>query len=311
MSITRRALLGGSVLALAGCAASPVVTGTPAAAPSPTMPTQSSEAASAAAAVAGLQALLGTLPEVAGWVDQPWAVAAEAQATAHLERMVHEDPLGPADHRGHLFEVEPAQVSAPADLAAAEAALAAAIDEADAALEAAATAVDDPELRLLYASARVSTVALRNRSVPPVPGEAEPHPMQDTTLSASLPIALGHTWALIYGLSVGLGRLDREEPLAAVGAARLVAAKEERNRLRDLLGADAPEQPSAFDLPTAMDSPEAIRAGWAELETNLLDSYGRLVAADADPDWRARFVGQVSATQNVGGTISFWQGWVA
>lgn len=310
MSLTRRAALGAAVAALSGCAASPVVTGTPRPAPSPTPPVQAPEAAEAAASVAELAAVLGSLIDSPVWPEQPWAVAAKAQTDDHLGRLVALDPLG-AEPR-ESFDVTVPTPAAYTDLAAAETALASSIDGTLPPLEAAAAAAPDPELRLLYASVAAATVGLRSRAQAPVAGEAQPRPLQDTTLEASLPVVLGHVWALIYGLGVGLGRLDRDDPLIGAGSERLDEARVLRNDLRELLPATAePGQPAAFALPTAMDTAESIRAGWAELELRLLEAFGRLVAADPAPQWRETFLLQVPAAQHFGAALEYWPGWVA
>ena len=127
----------------------------------------------------------------------------------------------------------------------------------------------------------------------------------------SLPVLLGHVWALIYGLGVGLGKLPKDDPLHAVGAARLTQARELRNQLRAELGAATPEQPAAFDLPTAMDSPASIREAWGLLEVHVLNSYARLVAADSDPRWRIAMRNQVQPVQATGTALTWWPGWLA
>ena len=307
MPLTRRALLGAAALGLAGCAGSPVVTGTPAAAPSPTVLTQNPDAASAAAAVAHLGAVIAALSGSPAWAEKPWAEAALVQSTAHLERLTLANPL---IEGGERFEQEPEPVPAPSTPDAAEALVAAAIDDATQHLDAAATAAEEPALRLAYASARAATAALRVRTSAPVPGTAVPHPLQATTLEASLPIALGHVWSLIYALGVGLGRLPAKDPLHAIGSTRLAQAKHLRNSLRDRLDA-APEQPAAFDLPNPMVTPDEIRAGWAETEGELLAAFGRLVAADKAPEWRNLMLEQVPVVQSFGGAIPHWAGWVA
>lgn len=309
MSLSRRAFLGATAVTVSGCAASPVVTGSPAPAPLPPEPSQEPSAAGAAAAVAALRDTLRVVGEAPVWTGQPWAVAAVAQATAHLARLTLPDPLGPLDQEP--FETLSTQFAPPLDAAGADTAIDAAVDAALPALDGAAASAKDPELRLLYASAAAATVGLRNRSVAPVEGDSGPRPLQDTTLAASLPIALGHVWALIYGLGIGLGRLDGDDPLHALLAARQTRTREIRNLLRAELGQGAPEQPAAFELPTAMDTPDTIRAGWAELETAVLDSFGRLVASDGDPRWRELFLEQVPHPQSAGAQISYWPGWVA
>lgn len=310
MSLTRRAALGAAVAALSGCAASPVITGTPRPAPSPTAAVQAPEAAAAAAAVAELASVLTALIGNPLWPEQTWAVAAAAQAAEHLSRLGALDPLG-AEPRA-AFDVPTPDPASYSDAAAAQTALAYAIDAALPPLEAAAAAAPGPELRLVYASVAAATVGLRSRAQAPSMGEAQPRPLQNTTLNASLPVALGHVWALIYGLGVGLGRLDRGDPLIGAGSQRLDEARLLRNELRELLPATGePGQPAAFALPTSMDTAESIRAGWAELELGVLRGFGRLVAADPAPQWRARFVQQVPAAQDFGAELDYWPGWVA
>lgn len=308
MPIARRTVLTGLVLAVAGCATDPVISGAPALAPTSPPPTQSAQDAAALAALVGLRSAVETVGLSAGTDLADWLTPALAQCDAHLALLALPDPFG-SDDQTPFTASTPAQAGATTPDEAL-AALGAAVDAAVEALEAAAAAAEAPDLRLLHASAATASVALRNTALAPEETGAVPVRLQPTTLEASLPIALGHAWALIYGLGVGLGRLGAKDPLQALGTARLAQAKELRNELRDAL-TTVPEQPAAFELPNAMSTPEEIRAGWAVLETNLLDGYARLVAASDDVTWRERMRGQVTPVQAVGGRLGFWPGWVA
>lgn len=309
MSLSRRTLLVTAALAVSGCAASPAVTGAPAIAPSSPPPTQSAPDAAAQAALVMLRAHAELLSGLDLWPDRPWAAAVVAQCDAHLGVVSLPDPFS-ADEQEPFVVAEPSLAS-PDSLEDAEAVLAQLTGDASSALEASAAAAGEGDLRLLHASAATAVTALADRVSAPAAGDATPRRLQLQSISASLPVALGHTWALIYGLGVGLGRLGAKEPLHALGAARLTAVKELRNELRDALGTAAPPQPAAFALPTAMDSPETIRAGWQELERNLLDGYALLVASDEEERWRLRMREQVTPLQGLGAAVTYWPGWVA
>ncbi|NHB83876.1 DUF4439 domain-containing protein [Tessaracoccus sp. HDW20] len=84
-----------------------------------------------------------------------------------------------------------------------------------------------------------------------------------------------------------------------------------RNDLRAVLTGEPPEQPAAFELPNPMTTPDEIRAAWAQLETNLLDGYARLVAASDDPRWRTAMLAQIAPVQALGGRLGPWPGWIA
>lgn len=306
MQVTRRTALAVLVLGLSGCAASPVVSGTPALAPSSPPPTQAPEDAAAQAAVARLESVLNGLATLVDPGEQAWSAAALQQCAAHLELLQLPDPFGPEGQEPFVVETpESAFDSAEAGNLAFAEQLPMTVDS----LESAAASADAGDLRLLYASAATGAAALGNRSVPPAPG-AVPVRLQPTTVEASLPIALGHAWALIHGLGVGLGRLASKDPLHAVGTARLPIAKGLRNDLRAAIVGEVPEQPAAFELPNAMSSPDEIRAAWASLETNLMEGYARLVAASDEAAWRLAMRAQVEPVQAVGGALGFWPGWV-
>lgn len=302
MPIPRRTMLTGLVLVVAGCANDPVISGSPALAPSPPAPTQAAEDASAQTAVAGLRLAVGSLTTASDGVGAGWMAAALGQCDAQLAVLALPDPFGAQDQT-------PFPVTSPSPTAATGmVAVDAAVDAAVRALDAAAAVADDPGVRLMHASAAAGAVALRDVTLVPDGQGPVPVRLQATTVAASLPIALGHAWALIYGLGVGLGRLGAKDPLHALGTARLAEAKALRNELREAMSS-APEQPAAFELPNAMATVDEIRAGWAELETALLDGFARMVAASAEATWRQRMREQVPAVQAVGGRLGFWPGW--
>ncbi|MBB1510179.1 hypothetical protein [Tessaracoccus sp. MC1756] len=314
MSVSRRSALALLTLGMTGCTTSPVILGGPdtrtAPPPEPSPePTRSPEATLAHQSVADLRALVAARVDSPHWEAQPWAVAALAQCDAHVARLAVPDPLSDIDQEP--FEVTAAPVTAPSDPGVATNRLEAAVSRAGDALEDMAARAGDGDLRLCYASMATAVLGLRNQAVAPVEGEAAARRLQTTTVEASLPILLGHVWALIYGLGVGLGRISQDNALHATGLVRLNRARELRNTLRDRLGTEAPEQPAAFDLPTTMDSLETIRAGWGLLETQVLNGFARLVAADPDPQWRDGMRGQVAPVQETGTALTWWPGWLA
>lgn len=313
MSLSRRSVLALLALGVTGCTSSPVITGGPQHRPvetvEPTLkPTRSPEAAAAHLSVAELRLRVESLIDSPHWELQPWAVAALAQCDAHLLRLSVADVL--SDSEQEPFEVAPGAVSPPANPAVATNRLDTAVSEALEALTAAAAAAESPDLRLAYVSMATATSGLLNRSLAPVESAAAPRRLQPTTLEASLPLLLGHVWALAYGLGVGLGRLSRDDSLHDQGAGRLNEVRELRNALRAELGADAPEQPAAFELPTPMSTPEEIRAGWGELELQVLLAFARLVAADDDPRWPNGMLTQVAPVHAMGTALTWWPGWL-
>ncbi|MDO5678214.1 MAG: hypothetical protein Q4G35_11985 [Propionibacteriaceae bacterium] len=316
MPMTRRAALAALTLGLTGCAGSPVIVGDPATAPVPTAPppppepTRSAAAEGAHLAVAQVRALLEALQLSPQWEATEWTTAALAQTDAHLARLALADPLSWTDLEP-VFEVQPEAAYPPSDAIVAVNRLSEKLARAVNALEAAAADAASADLRLFYASMSTAVLALNDQSVLPVEGDASPRMLQPTTLEASLPVLLGHMWALIYGLGVGMGKLPKDDPLLAIGRSRLSQAQELRNQLRDQLGTNAPEQPAAFELSTAMDSPSAIREAWGLLEVQLMNSYARLVAADADPRWRDAMRSQVPPVEAMGTALTWWPGWLA
>ena len=309
MRCGRRAVL--AALLLTGCGLDPTISqpSLPAPGPDPS-PTQSAEAAEAAEAVSGLVVAIGAGRSAA---DAPagfpaWADAAEAALGAVLDRLRAADPVAGGEP---VFELPPSSPATPAPAGLAES-LAGASTAAQASLRRAALAAESQPLRLLYASAACTSRGLATVGAAPVEGGAEPRRFQGTTVAASLPIALSHSWALIYGLGVGIGRLDADDPLRDLGTARLATAKELRNELRDALPGAAPVQPATFDLPTAMTSAEEIRAGWGALELRLLEGLGRLVAAGGPERerWLDLMLEAVDSVGGMGSSLPHWPGWV-
>ncbi|MBK7820715.1 MAG: hypothetical protein IPJ61_06470 [Tessaracoccus sp.] len=311
MPFSRRvALTAAGAVVLAGCS-SPVVNGDPAVAPTPQTPpepTQAPEAAAAQAAVGALEAELTRAAGLAAWKKKEWALAGAEQCRAHLALLSLPDPLSAAEQEPFAAPAPIAGTGTDAEAVGAE--LKARAKAAATALEAAADAAGSPDLRLTWASAATAAAALAGKRVTPVPGKAAPRRFAAPTRKAALGVAISHTWALVYGLGVGLGRLSSRDPLHAWGLSRLDAARELRNELRAALGTDTPAQPAAFELPTAMDSSKTIEAGWAALERNLLEGYATAVAGDDAPTWRARMRGQVGPLADLGAHLSFWPGWV-
>lgn len=303
------------LLVVAGCAPSPVIVGDPAGPPEP--PTRSSEAAAVASWVAGFAALVDSLAlTTAAWgADEPetvWLAALQAQAAAHVSRIVAEDPVtgGPT-----VFPTpeDPATPAAPPTTP--EEALTLLTQEvatgtplAREALVAASTGQE----RLLYASLTVAVNGSLTPALPPVEGGADPAPFKDQDTPASLAVALGHARALISGLELGLGRLSSSDDLLAAGKERLDAARELRNTLIAGVTDDLPEV-DVWQLPNAMSTQEEILAGWAVLETNLLDAFGILVASDAAGAgaWLDAMLGQIAWVHRWGGRLPHWPGWVA
>lgn len=307
--ITRRAALTALVLTVSGCAASPVIDGTPALAPSSPAPTQAPQDSATQSALTQLAALLETLVALPAWTEQDWVRKAAQQVDAHLALLSLPDPLSQA--KQEPFVVEPAAPTTPATADEADKQLDALLKECVTALDASAAEAAEPELRLAWASAATATAALRDRSVSPSVGGPEPQHLVTPTREAGLEVAISHAWALVYGLGVGLGRLDRSDPLYDLGTARLAQAKKLRNELRAAFEGDVPEQPASFELPTDMDDSSAIKSGWATLETNLLNGYATLVAADDSKKWRSRMQGQIKPLHALGAEIGTWPGWVA
>ncbi|HMR13667.1 MAG TPA: hypothetical protein PKE42_08040 [Arachnia sp.] len=315
MLISRRvALTAAGAVALAGCASSPVVNGDPAIAPSPPatpdppVPTQAPEAASAQAALAALDAELRRAAGLDAWKKKDWARAAAEQCAAHLALLSLPDPLSTGEQEA--FAAPEPVVGTATDEDAVAKDLKARAKRATMALDAAAAAAASPELRLTWASAATAANGLAGKRIAPVPGDAAPGRFAAPTREAALGVAISHAWALIFGLGVGLGRLGSKDPLHEWGLARLNAVKELRNELRAALGPDTPTQPTAFELPTAMDSAKTIKAGWATLERSLLEGYATAVAGDDAPRWRELMRAQAKPVAELGAPLPFWPGWV-
>lgn len=316
MPITRRTALTVFALGVTGCAGSPVIVGDPATAPTvttpppPPEPTRSAAAEAAHVTLAQMHALLDALLQSPHWEAHDWTVAALAQCEAHLARLEVEEPLSSAEQEA-VFEVQIGAAHQPSDSIVAANRLNSYVADCTAALEVAAADAGTSALRLLYTSMSTAVLGLHDQSVPPIEGDGAPRGLQDTTVEASLPVLLGHVWALIYGLGAGLGRIAKSDPLHAIGTARLDAARALRNELRAELDDVALEQPAAFELPNEMDSAEAVRAAWGVLESRVLESYARLVAADPDPRWRIAMRDQVPPVQATGTALTWWPGWLA
>lgn len=306
MHPSRRALLGlfatMPAVALGACSPSPVVTGEPAepwTAP-PAEPQQSHAAERAAAWTVGIRSLAEQ--SEAG----PWAADANDRASVHLDRLLALDPLVGGTER--VFAVtEPSAAPLPDP-----AALAARVDEVagegvDLFAELVREAGTQPE-RLLYASLGASAASNRGSGVPVAGGGGEPIRFPETTVDASLEVALTHVWALLNGLEVALGRLPDGAAHARAGA-RMGPVRELRNDLREQLGGDVPAQEISYDLPTDMSTPEEINTGLALLEARVLDALARLVAAGADDAWYGPMVAQVAEVHAWGGSLPAWPGW--
>ena len=285
MAVPRRALLGATLLALAGCASDPRVRVAPGATPRV-------HRAGPPAQLAPLTDLAGRLAgvreHVAAATADAWRTAALAQLDDQLARLDSANPFATPDP---VFE--PRVVTSPA-LAAAVAAVVTHVEEA-------AGELDDPGLRLLVLACGASTKGLANRGAVPAEG-GEPGPVD--ALSGGRLAALGHVWALLHGMQVGLGRLGRDDPLRTAIAERVPAAKELRDALR--AGVTAPSQPASFQLPTPMRTQAEIRSGWATLESNLLEGLVLLAAEDpTQQHWQE----QVGAVHDAGGRVQRWPGW--
>ncbi len=304
------------VVVVAGCAPSPVIVGDPGDAPEPEPPTRSAEAAAVATWIAGFAALVDNLVLTASdWganeASVVWITALQSQATAHVSRMVAEDPVtgGPTAFPTPDEQATPAPPPTTPDesliLLTQEVATGTPI------IRQAVAAGSVGQDRLLHASLAVAVNASLAPALPPVEGGAGPAPFEKKKESTSLAVALGHARALINGLELGLGRLSSADDLQAAGKDRLDGARELRNTLIASVADDLPEV-DVWQLPNAMSTPDEILAAWAILETNLLDAFGVMAAADesgADA-WLDAMLGQVSWVHRWGGRLPYWPGWV-
>ncbi|NLE97223.1 MAG: hypothetical protein GX596_04450 [Propionibacterium sp.] len=288
MVLARRTLLLGGALGLVGCTGSPTIDVDPSATPHVQVdeePQQHPTLASAAALVGGLRAQLEAAAPGA------WRDAALAQCDAQLARFNSPAPLGEPEP---IFSPEAGRFSdLPTAVTDTVSGLVACADEAPHVAE-----------RVLFLSAAAATSGLADTES--MPGEgAEPTFFE--TLESQWPVALGHTWALVYGLETALGRARPDDGLRDSLRARLTSAKSLRNHLREHIDGVAPSQPASFALPTAMSTPEEVASGWAELEVRLLEGLVLLAADDggASDLWRP----QVVQAQAAGGRIPRWPGW--
>lgn len=316
MQLTRRAALGLLTLTVAGCAADPADNHRRSKSPGPSATAtnatgQRAVDATSLASLAALAAFLRSLEGLDAWKNKDWATAARRQVRAHLTFFTLPDPFS-GDVQGP-YPVPTARQSVPASSAKAASQLDALAKKAVAALSASAEAASTPALRLAWASAATATAGLTSRAVSPVKGSATPASFSALEVRDALDVAISHSWALIYGLNVGLGQLPKSDALWRLGANRMVGAKELRNELRAAYpdGADVPQQPAAFALPNEMSSAADIRKGWAQLERNLLDGYAVLVAADSTAPWLRRMRGQVGRLAALRAPVTRWPGWVA
>lgn len=318
MRATRRNLLQLPLLvALVGCTPDPTVHGTPGDAPEPVAPTRSPEASAVATWVAELSALVEVVSGSAGdWgaddVQVAWLAALSSQSAAHLSRVEAQNPVvgGPAVFPTSATTV--AAEAAPSTPDEAVAAIAAKVGDGASVLQAAVAADADGASRLFHASIATAAAGGLDTARPPAEGGAEPAPFPDRALPATLALALSHVWALLRGLELGLGRLDRSDELQEAGRQRLDSARDIRNALLAALSGEPPEV-EEWSLPNAMGTPGEILAAWAVLEASLLDALGVLVAADGeDPQqWLDAMLGQVPWVHRWGGRLPHWPGWVA
>ncbi|MEO7587586.1 MAG: hypothetical protein ABIS84_06105 [Arachnia sp.] len=317
MHATRRSLLQLPLLAvLAGCTTSPVVQGSPGPPAEPARPTRTAEAAAAAAWVTNFSSLIAAVADSAdAWKADPqyaaWLAALTLQSTAHLSRLVAENPVVGGVTAFPTPEATEAAAPAPATPADALALLTKQAADGSTVLQAAVIAAESGPERLLYASIDTAVSASLRPDLPPLEGGAEPAPFTEPQLQPSIGLALGHVWALVRALEIGLGRLPRGDALRDAGTQRLDGARTLRNVLLAALTADPPETGN-WDLPNPMSTPAEIRLAWAVLETSVLDALGVLVAADTtgEASWLPVMRAQVVWVQRWGGRLPHWPGWV-
>lgn len=289
-------------VAVTACAPSPVVTGGPSApySPTPTEPVQSPGIERAAAWTTQLVSVVAAAPEETA----QWAAAVTSQLRAHLERLDAADPLAPGGEA--VFTPSPAP---PTDPTGFEDDLDALLDDGPAMFRELVAEAGSQPMRLLHASLAASAAGLRNRALLPVPGDGVPIRFPETSLDASLLVALSHCWALLHGLEVALGRLP-EGTTHDVARRRLAQARELRNELRAGVEGESPAQELSYEMPNAMREPEEIRTALATLEQRLLDALARLVASGAEGDqWFDALLLQVPHVQAWGGRLPHWPGW--
>ena len=317
MRVTRRrVLLLTMVGAVTGCTPDPTIRGTPGSAPEPVVPTRSPEADNAAGWVEDFALLVDALLDsAASWdakdVHTTWLRALRAQSSAHLSRVVTEDPV----IGGHtVFPVENPTELPPLTATTPEEALAvltAAVTDGVPVLVRGSEASQNAPGRLFYASLAVAARGSLSPTLPPVDSGAEPSPFVAADVEDSMAVALSHIWAMVRGIELGLGRLPSSEELRATGAERLDGVRELRNQLLAAIGDNTPAV-QVWELPNAMTTAAEIRAAWAVLETNLLGALAAVAAtAGADTRWMEFMLGQVPWVHRWGGRLPHWPGWVA
>ncbi len=318
MRATRRRLLQLSLVgAVAGCTPEPTIRGEPGSAPDPVEPTRSPEAEAVAVWVERFAALVGTLAAApdswgADAVHSSWISALQAQSTAHVSRVVAQDPvIGGATVFPVPSPTAPAEPPAttPKD---ALAALTSSVADGVPVLQSASAAADGASERLLYISLAAASTAGLSPGLPPSDGGAEPAPFDDPGGDAALEVTLSHVWALLRGLELGLGRLGSSDALQKAGTERLDSAKVLRNDLLAALTGEVPDV-EVWEFPNALSTAAEIRSAWAVLEGNLLNALAALAAAgnSAEPARLQDVLDQVKWMHRWGGRLPHWPGWVA
>ncbi len=266
--------------------------------------------------VAGFATLVDGLASTAtAWgadgTSAAWITALQEQSSAHLSRVVTANPVtgGPPVFPTPIVRAGPGPTAATP-----EEALAFITDEVTAGmpiLRAGLNAASLGQDRLFHASLATAAAASLTPAFPPVDGGAAPAPFRDPDAPDARAVALGHARALIRGLELGLGRLSSDE-LEAAGTERLDAARRLRNTLIASLPDDLPEV-DVWAFPNPMTTPTEIATAWALLESNLLDAYGVLTAADGSgaEGWLDLMLEQVIWVHRWGGRLPYWPGWVA
>lgn len=317
MRATRRSLLHLPLLAaVVGCTPDPTVSGIPGAVPEPISPTRSAEATALTTWVAELAGLVDVVAaSAATWgaddVHVAWLTALASQSDAHLARLVTEDPVVGGPTAFPLPSATPTAPPGPATPEEAVAVITAKVGDGTPVLLASLASAKTGAERLFDASLATATAGSLNPALPPIEGGVEPSPFPDPDLPESLGVALSHVWALIRGVELGLGRLDRSDDLWKAGTQRLDSARVLRNTLLAALGGEPP-QVETWSLPNDMRTADEIRTAWAVLETNMLEALGVLVAADAQDAgvWQEAMLGQIPWVHRWGGRLSHWPGWV-
>ncbi len=319
MPCTRRSLLQLPVLAVVatGCASSPVIVGTPGDVPASVPPTRSAEAEAVATWVERFAALVDGLSLTsAAWAPDEtslvWITALQDQASAHLSRVVTADPVtgGPT-----VFPAQGPQATSSPSPATLEEALVLLTDEVAIGLpilRTGLTAASVGQDRLFHASLATAVTASLAPTLPPMEGGAAPAPFDDPDVSHTTRAALEHARALIRGLELGLGRLPSSDALSEAGTERLDAVRRLRNTLIASLPDDLPEI-DVWQFPNDMATSAEILGAWAVLESNLLDAFGVLTAADSSgaADWLDLMLGQVPWVHRWSGQLPYWPGWVS